>query len=64
MPKYGLFRPGIDAPLQEVEGDYTKRDGDMVTVFKTNPNKSLGNMRDTEVGYFRLDKGQTVKEIK
>ncbi len=63
MPKYGLFRDGIDQPLQVIEGDYMKRDGEMVTVCKRNPNPSLGNVRDTEVGYFRPDKGQTVKEI-
>ncbi len=64
MSKYGLFRPGIDSPLQEIEGDYMKREGDIVTVCKRNPNPSLASMRDEEVGYFRLDKGQTVRETK
>jgi hypothetical protein len=64
MPRYGLFQPGKDSPLQEIEGDYMKREGDIVTVCKKNPNPTLTNMRDPEVGYFRLDKGQTVREIK
>jgi len=64
MPRYGLFRPGLDSPLQQCEGDYMKRDGEFVTVFRRNPNPSLGNIRDEEVGVFRLDKGQTVREIK
>jgi hypothetical protein len=64
MPRYGLYRDGITSPLQEIEGDYTKREGDIVTVCKRNPNPSLGNVRDPEVGYFRLDKGQTVREVK
>ncbi len=64
MPRYGLFRPGIDSPLQEIEGDYMKREGEIVTVGKKNPNLTLTNIRDPEVGYFRLDKGQTVREVK
>ncbi|HKM79599.1 MAG TPA: hypothetical protein VJY15_01360 [Candidatus Acidoferrum sp.] len=64
MPKYGLFRPGINEPIQECEGDYMKRDGEFVTVFRKNPNPSLGNARDVEVGQFTLEKGQMVREIK
>jgi hypothetical protein len=63
MPRFGLFQSGSDSPLQEIEGDYMKREGDIITVFRKNPNPTLGNIRDTEVG-FRLDKSQTVKEIK
>lgn len=38
--------------------------GEFVTVFRKNPKPSLGNVREEEVGVFRLDKGQTVREIK
>jgi len=41
-----------------------KREGEIVTVGKKNPNLTLTNIRDPEVGYFRLDKGQTVREVK
>ncbi len=65
MPKYGLFPPAANnSPLQEIEGDYMRRDGEIVTVCKRNPNPSMASLKDTEVGYFRLDKGQTVREIK
>jgi len=64
MPRYGLFQPGSDSPVQEGQGDYMKRDGEFVTVFRKNPNPSLGNVRDEEICVFRLDKGQTVREIK
>ncbi len=64
MPKYGLFRSGQEKPLQQCEGDYMKANGEFVTVFKKNPNPSLGNVRDQEVCRFRLEKGDSVREIK
>ncbi len=62
MAKFGLFQDVEMAPRQEIEGDYMQQKGDHVTVF-ARETKNSGNY-DRQVGAFKLDKGQCVKEIK
>jgi hypothetical protein len=62
MPKFGLFQDAEMAPRQEIEGDYMTQKGDHVSVF-VRETKDRG-IRDRQVGAFKLEKGQCVKEIK
>ena len=59
MAKFGLFNGGADKPSQSVEGErMIPRDAEYVDIVN-----GAGTERKV-VGTFRLDKGQTVKEIK
>jgi hypothetical protein len=60
MAKFGLFCGASPEPSQEYEGDYMKQNGEYVTVFV----RSQGSLTDRQVAAIRLDKGQSVKEIK
>lgn len=60
MAKFGLFRDNFARPLQTVEGDYMVHEKDHVTVFTNSKDKTV---QDRQVGAFKLQKGQCVKEI-
>jgi hypothetical protein len=61
MAKFGLFNTGAAKPANEYEGDYMKQNGEYVTIYRRSPNTSV---LDDQVAAIRLDKGQSVKEIK
>jgi hypothetical protein len=61
MAKFGLFQDAAFAPKQTVEGDYMLQKGDHVTVFVNSKDIAV---QDRQVGAFKLEKGQCVKEIK
>jgi hypothetical protein len=58
MAQFGLFDSNRLRPMQTLDGDFIKADGDHVQVF-------VKDNRDVEslVGVFKLDKGQCVKQI-
>lgn len=59
MAKFGVFYGGNDAPSQTVEGErMIPRDAEYIDIVV-----GVGTERKV-VGTFRLDKGQTVKELK
>jgi hypothetical protein len=60
MAKFGLFQDNLARPLQTVEGDYMVHEKDHVTVFVTSKVRSV---RDRQVGAFKLQRGQCVKQI-
>ena len=46
---------------QTVRGDYMQQNGDHVTVFVNSKDRTV---MDRQLGAFKLDRGQCVKEIK
>jgi len=61
MAKFGLFQGSGLAPIQEIDGDYMVQKGDHVAVYVRAQDSSQVNR---QVGAFKLEKGQCVKEIK
>jgi hypothetical protein len=61
MTRYGLFQPTSKSPLHVYEGDYMVQDGEYVQIFKNPANEMSVGM---QVAAIRLDKGQSVRELK
>lgn len=58
MAKFGLFRPGLDQPLQQYEGDRMKQNGDHVYIYVEHRGDA-----DEQVAAIKLDAGYSVKKI-
>ncbi len=62
MARFGLFAPMANTrPLQEYEGDLMIQDGEYVKILVTPKSE---NESGRQVAAIRLDKGQSVREIK
>lgn len=60
MAQFGLYKMDR-GPYGRYEGDYMTQNGEYVMIFKRSNNQSV---KDNQVAAIRLDKGQSVKEIK